>query len=46
MTKSEMRAIRRQIINEFIHDGWETCIRIRVRTYELYYFGKELKAYE
>lgn len=48
ISKSEKRAIRRELINCMIHKGWRTpsLIKQQVRLEEFFHFGKQLKAYK
>jgi hypothetical protein len=48
INKQEKRAIRREIINEFLHKGWKTLslLKQQVRLEEQFHFGKQLKAYK
>jgi hypothetical protein len=47
MTKDEMRMIRRESINIYIHKGWKTfsLLSLQVRLYERFHYGMELKRY-
>ena len=45
ISKSEQRAIRRELINEFIHKGWKTMslLKQQVRLEEFFLLGKKSK---